>query len=365
MRKSPKNPGHGKNQTSNFSRAKHHACTRKSYIPSTTNPLARRGKMKKTQAILYTSIITLILILTATSTKAYIPGPGTQVALVPYADSGNGGTLPTTDPAFSDFTFTDLPWSNVTAGNLTAYQIVVLMIEPNSAPYPLVSPGASTLSPQQLTDLNNWVYNGGKLIIHDSEMAAVNYSWLPYHFTTNNPGAGGYTGQPITYMESDFLGNNTPSSPNFINITQADVNIWEDAVGDSNVFVSQDAHWCGHIEATNGNGVRGWVHTYATYGNGTMIYNGFDQDYLSSSTTPGTVGIANTAKLFLLELKMPWGTDYDMPCSRKATAVGGEIINTPTLLNYLTIAIAATAVITTVTLLFKKLLNTRLPKPGT
>jgi hypothetical protein len=242
----------------------------------------------------------------------------------------------------------------VTAGNLTTYQIVVLLIDAGAS--------SPVLSPQQASDLNDWVNAGGKLIMYDSEMPAIDYSWLIYPFTTNNPGAMGASGE-LTYLEDNDLGNSNVTSPYYINITQQDANVWSDAVGDANVFVTQDVHWCGHIEAININGVLGWVHTYAVYGDGLMIYDGFDIDALSGAMTPGIVGITNLAKLWLQELTVPWGTDYNLECGRKVVeTVGGEILEGPVLSNFVIIAIAVAAAIATIALLSKKLLRTRFPK---
>lgn len=307
--------------------------------------------MKK--RVLIGSVVALMLLSTALSAKAFIPGPGTQVAIVPDASSTKDGALPTTDIAFANFVFTDLPWGNVTGGNLTAYQIVVFLVD-DAAPDPL-------LSAQQAADLNNWVFSGGKLIIYDSEMSAVDYSWLVYPFTSYSPGANEYSGQ-ITYMESNSLGSTDPLNSHYINTTQSDANAWRDAVGDSNLFVTEDIHWCLHIECTTGVGTTGWTHTYARYGDGLMIYNGFDIDYLSAATTPGTVGIANLAKLWLLELQQPWGADYNLPCgSVEPKPVGGEVLDSPVLPNFFAI-VAVTLVAAAFVLLSKKLLHVRFPR---
>ena len=307
--------------------------------------------MKK--SIVIGSIVALMLLSTAISVKAAIPGPGTQVAIVPDASSSNGGTLPTTDVAFANFTFTTLPWANVTAGNLTAYQIVVLVIDS----------AYTGLSAQQVTDLNTWVSNGGKLIIYDSEMSAIDYSWLPYPFTTSNPGGAGASGQPITYNEDNTLGDNDPASWYYINITQSDSNIWSDAVGDGNVFTTQDVHWCGDMEAENYLGTIGWIHTYAVYGDGLIIYNGFDIDPLYSGTVPGTLAETNLAKVWLLELAQPWGADYNLPCQRKVVGpVGGEILESPVLPNLIIAAAAITVLSAAFVLLSRKSLRTRLPR---
>ncbi len=285
--------------------------------------------------------------------KAVIPGPGTQVAIVPDPESLNGGILPSTNPAFANFTFTNVPWADVTAANLVAYDIVVLLID-SGAGYP-------PLNASQATDLNDWVFNGGKLIIYDSEMQLPDdyYAWLPYAFNTSAPGPiGGFAGE-ILYMELNTLGRyDNPASPYYINATVDYIyNNWADAIGDANVFASFDAHWCGDIEIINLNQVVGWVHAYAVYGQGLMIYNGFDIDYLGSGTPPGPENINALAKIWLLELQQPWGTDYNLPCARTVVEkiVGGEILAANILQTvgpYL--LILATAIVATAGILVKK-----------
>jgi hypothetical protein len=304
--------------------------------------------MKKGLCFILVAVVALSCVSIST-VISYIPGPGTQVAIVPDPTSTNGGTLPSSDAAYANFTFTNLPWVNVTAGNLTSYHIVVLVIDAG-APTPL-------LAPQQVTDLNNWVYNGGKLIIYDSEMPAVNYTWLPYPFTTSNPGAAGASGQPVTYLEDNTLGDSNPASYYYINTDQGPGNVWSDAIGDANVFLSYDIHWCGDIEAENILQTVGWVHTYAVYGDGLLIYNGLDIDPLGVGTVPSSIGVGNVAKIWLLELAQPWGSDYNLPCSRKVIPVGGEIITTP-LIPTLLAVIAISILVATVTLLSKKLPRT-------
>jgi hypothetical protein len=294
--------------------------------------------------------ILMFSLLAISPVKAIIPGPGTQVAIVPNPSSTHGGTLPSTDSAFDDFTFTNLPWANVTAGNLTSYQIVVLLID-GDAPTPM-------LTPSQVTDLNNWTYYGGKLILYDSEESTVDYSWLPYPFTTTNPGAlGGITGS-ILYMENNTLGTDlSPASPYYINTTVDYIfNYWSDIIGDANVFATFDSHWCGDILAQNALFDEGWVHTYAVYGNGTMIYNGFDIDPLLATTVPGPEDINALAKIWLLELQQPWWEDYNLPCLRQAIpSVGGEILTTNTLEMLAPyILILASAIAATAGILYKK-----------
>jgi len=314
--------------------------------------------MKK--SIFALALIFALTYLVTAPVEAPIPGPGTQVAIVPDPTSTNGGTLPSTDPAYANFTFTNLPWANVTAGNLTAYQIVVLLID-GLAPTPL-------LSPSQVTDLNDWVFNGGKLIIYDSEQSpGPDYSWLPYDFNTTNPGAlGGFVGD-VLYMEDNTLGlDDNPASTYYINTTVDYIfNDWLDAIGDANVFTTFDPNWCGDIEIVNALVATGWSHTYAEYGSGLYIYNGFDIDYLSVDTAPSANDINAVAKIWLLELKQPWGTDYNLPCERQVIeeeAVGGELltINKVLLLARVLappVLIVALAVAVTVGLLYRKRLQ--------
>lgn len=251
----------------------------------------------------------------------YSPGDGYQ------------GMLPEHDVAFANFTFTNLPWANLTAGNLTNFDIVVLCVDYLS-PQPVVTP-------QQASDINAWISAGGKLIIYDSEMTPQDYSWLVYPFNTTNPGAYGYAGS-IVQMEDNSLGedNDLGNAFYYINTTvdQAS-NDWEDAIGDGNLFTTFDPHWCGDIEAINGEAVQGWMHAYARYGNGMMIYNGFDQDPIywvgaGNDTVPSSTGYDALAKIFLLELAQPWASDYNLPCgnpiAEKLNPVGGTLLSADT-----------------------------------
>ena len=253
-----------------------------------------------------------------------------NVAIVPDRVCAHGGTLPTTDPAFAAFTFTDMAYAAVSAANLAAYDTVVLLIETTTVP----------LTASQKTDLNNWVFGGGKLIIYDSEtVPGVDYSWLPYPMSTANPGAIGYSFGDIVFVEENSLSSTTLASPYYIDITTVPAGAWSDAVGDCNVFVTYDLHWCGDIKARNyysypdspgyDGSPAGWVHTYAVYGCGLFIWNGFDVDPLSSGTTPSTTGVGNLAKIWLMELEQPWCDDYNLPCTERVVpeeAVGGAIV---------------------------------------
>ena len=249
-----------------------------------------------------------------------------NVVFVPSDSSPHGGTLPTTDPAFATFSFDTMAWADVNTANLAPYDTVVLMINMPTVP----------LNASQEADLIDWVQGGGKIIMYDSEtVPSGNYSWLPYPMTTINPGAMGYSSGNITFVENNTLGCTEPTNSTYcINTTIVPTGGWEDGVGDCNIFVTFDPHWFGHIKAENYysyppspgyNGTpAGWVHTYAPYGDGLFIYNGFDIDPLWSGSVPNSTVLwdGNLAKIWLLELKQPWGTYYNLPGTTPASYIG-------------------------------------------
>ena len=164
------------------------------------------------------------------------------------------------------------------------------------------------LGAQQKADLLAFVNNGGKLIIYDSECTSQNYNWLPYPFTTNNPGARGGRGT-VHIVEDNGLSTKvgdpscTSGDPLCINATTLGANT--DAVGDMNVMTTFNPNWCLDMSGTNSLQQTGPTHTYARYGSGLIIYNGFDLDVLTSSTAPvNTVPAGNLSKIFFQELKV-------------------------------------------------------------
>jgi hypothetical protein len=246
--------------------------------------------------VAHSSVAVLIL---AWSAAAYALSASTNVALIPdnHGAAGGAGFLPTSDPAFSGITFTNLALADVSAANLTGNDTVVL----NQVCDPI-----NQLSPSQRTDLVNFVNAGGKMIIYDSDACGtipVDYSWLPFALVTNSPGPTGSTGGMLTITEQDALGTSNSASALFIDTSL--ITSQTDAVGDANVMVTKDVHWCGHADATNVNNVTGFVHAYAIFGSGVFIYNGMDTNDMSTGTTPGTAdGPANLAKMWLQELQL-------------------------------------------------------------
>jgi len=243
-------------------------------------------------------------------------GQSVNVAIIDGPGVISGGTFPTSGPAggFGDFTFTSLPVANVNAANLAAFDTVLLNVSSSG-----VSCNINNLSAAQLADLVAFINGGNKLIIYDSECTfggSVDYSWLPFPFTTNNPGATGSQGT-VNIVEENTLSTSGAADPHFIDA--AVLGSQTDAIGDMNVMVTLDSNWCLDMSGTNVSQVTGPVHAYARSGTvgsvGLIIYNGMDVDYLSGSTSPdATTGSGNLAKIWLQELQQPFNPD-NLPCA--------------------------------------------------
>jgi len=215
----------------------------------------------------------------------------------------NGGCFPTTVNGYNVFSFVSTTGANFStnyATMLPLYDTVLLNVAGSSG----MSCNMNNLSANAKTALVNFVSQGGKLIIYDSECVAQNYSWLPYTFTTNNPGARGAQGQ-LTIVENNVLSSNVVSDPYYINEVLLETQT--DAIGDMNVMTTRDANWCLDMSGTNANQVTGPVHTYARYGSGLIIYNGWDLDYEACSSAPSTTtGPGNLSKTWYQELMTPF-----------------------------------------------------------
>lgn len=261
------------------------------------------------------------------------------VAIVGSPSVINGGTFPTTTlnnaPYSLGATFVNIPRTSISTASLgpggvcgaSACDTVLLNVASNASS-PTLGLGCNlttNLTAQMRADLVTFVANGGKLIIYDSECSAQDYSWLPVPFTTQNPGARGGTGT-VTIVEDNALSTKvgdptcTGGDPLCINAQTLGANT--DAVGDMNVMVTRDPAWCLDMSGTNVAGTTGPTHTYARYGNGLIIYTGFDVDVMGASTAPvNTVPAGNLSKIWFQELKVQFnptplqvnGAPY-MPC---------------------------------------------------
>ena len=221
-----------------------------------------------------------------------------NVAVIGSLGSSNGGTLPS-DIGITGLgiTFTNLAPASVSTASLATYDTVVLNVASSQ-----MGETTATLSTDAKEDLVAFVGNGGKLIIYDSECASADYSWLPYPFTTVNPGQQGATGT-LFIVEENTLSSNDPLNT-FYYIDAAYLASHTDAVGDMNVMTTYDPNWCLDMSGTNVVPATGPVHTYAEYTTGTnyglIIYNGLDIDCISTSSSN------ILRKIWILELMQPF-----------------------------------------------------------
>ena len=268
--------------------------------------------------------ILLLMFLLLGGYQAQAASQSVNVLMIGGPTVSNGGCFPTTVDGFSAFTFTSTTAANFNSNYATllpACDTVLLNVAGSSG----MNCNMNNLSTNAKTALVSFVSQGGKLIIYDSECSAQNYSWLPYSFTTNNPGAMGAQGQ-LTIVENNVLSSNVSSSPYFIN--ESILETQTDAIGDMNVMTTYNPNWCLDMSGTNYNRVTGPVHTYARYGSGLMIYNGWDMDYESFPNScnlnpPSTTsGSGNLSKTWYQELTTPFNPTplTALPCG--ITVVG-------------------------------------------
>lgn len=234
-------------------------------------------------------------------------GQSVNVAVIGSLFVQNGGAFPTTTTgptgAFTDFVFTVLPSATVNAATLAPFDTVLLNVASGFGQ--VNCDVANNLTASQKTDLVNFLNAGGKLIIYDSECPPQNYSWLPRPFTTSNPGALGGIGT-VNIVEDNFLGTDTTGDPHFID--EVMLGSQTDAVGDMNILTTTDPNICLHMSGTNAAAQSGPTHVYYQSGSGAglLIYNGFDVDFMFTTTSPdASTPAGNIAKIWLQELQQP------------------------------------------------------------
>ena len=282
--------------------------------------MLRRGKINKVLKMIGMGMLAIGLI----TPYAQAALQSTNIAYIQTQNVLNGGSFPfSANAAFAGFNFFQLPYTQVSAANLGAGGVCgasacdTVLLNVVSGTTPVTGSfycNVGLLSTQAKTDLISFVNNGGKLIIYDSECTSQDYSWLPYPFTTSNPGAQGATGV-VSIVEDNDLSSNVPADTHYIDA--GILGSTTDAVGDMNVMTTRDPAWCLDMSGTNVNQVTGPTHTYARYGNGLFIYNGFDVDLMNSGTAPNpAVGSGNLAKIWLHELQAPFNPSplTSLPC---------------------------------------------------
>ncbi|HEV7585274.1 MAG TPA: hypothetical protein VGO14_05795, partial [Solirubrobacteraceae bacterium] len=254
--------------------------------------------------------------------------PGSvKVALIPrngpVPPNGPDGIMPVSAyvsgrPAesFGVFSFSNVPLSQVTTAKLSQFDTVAL-----------IQVKVSSLTGSARAALAQFVADGGKLIIHDSDETKLNdYSWLLPGAYTTRVGAGcegcGGTSGSSTITNSTLISAN-PSDPSYVSL--GDLTRFTDAVGDANLLVSTDPRWFALARGTNSNanGESGAQVAFAN-NNGLIVYNGFDTDFVK--TTPSDAWRCNQptlgfkcpsgstptvdwiAHMWYLELLQGWGS---------------------------------------------------------
>lgn len=173
------------------------------------------------------------------------------------------------------------------------------------------------LTRSQQNALLTWVAQGHKLIIRDADICdSSDYSFVPYAFTTSASGRGGARSDVLEIVDPSSLGQRSGDPARVMN-TLAYLKNKDQQLGDSDVMKTVDPHWCGHMLSKNRVGEFGWVHAYARYGRGLIIYDGFDRDDVNSA-------IPEAVRLTKLEYAQPVGGE--LPCNAH---VASQLVLTP------------------------------------
>ncbi len=245
-----------------------------------------------------------------------IPGAG------PVPPDGPDGVMPTTtavagrpSESFGKFNFTSLGNNPITLAALSHYDTVAL-----------IQVRTSNLSASDRAALAQFVANGGKLLIHDSdETSGGDYTWLLPNSDSTLVGAscnacGSTTGTSQILANSGLISSN-PADAAFVDLNE--LGRFTDAIGDANMLTSLDSRWFALVKGTNARNEQGAQVAYSTNGTGLIVYNGFDTDQiLPTGTSPWRcVGRPNyqcnaqtghetvdwLAQMWYAELNQSWG----------------------------------------------------------
>jgi hypothetical protein len=269
----------------------------------------------------------ILVIASASNRTTYaLPGGSSKVALVPSQSglAGNGGFLVTSGfPGGFSPTFTNLNPADISNPSLSdpiaagGFDTVVLVqmgltYYPNPSTHRAFHDYYNTTKPTFKDRIDNFVWSGGKLIIWDSECQLNDYSEFIYPFTVSSPGAMGSPNGQIWIVENNTLSTNDTASTSYVN-TGAMSGGWD--IGDANVMVTFDPNWCSDMVCKNLLATVGPVQTYARYGNGLIIWNGLDMNYMGYDgiVANDNNGGHNFNYIWYLNLKQQWNPD-NLPC---------------------------------------------------
>lgn len=172
--------------------------------------------------------------------------------------------------------------------------------------------GAEMLNPSQIATLVKWL-PGHKLIMYNSDACSgtSDYTWLPYPFTTHNPGAKAARGNSLFLLENDALGTTDKDDATHFVDARAYAS-GDNQLGDADSVITKDPHWCGHVFLTSDTQDEGITQMYAiTANNGVMIFDGLDNNDDNQ--------IPQWQKLHTLEMQLPVPAS-GLPCT---VGVGG------------------------------------------
>lgn len=218
----------------------------------------------------------------------FVHASSNAIALIPkngpVPPNGPDGIMPVSSyvtgrpsEAFTRFSFHNVALGQITTATLSKFDTVAL-----------IQVKVENLTAPARAALAQFVANGGKLIIHDSDETKLNdYSWLlpggPYstRVAAGCEGCGGTSGSS-TVTNSSLISTN-PADPSYVNL--GELARFTDAIGDANLLVSTDPRWFALAEGPNSasNNESGAQVAFAS-NNGIIIYNGFDTDFIK--TTP-------------------------------------------------------------------------------
>ncbi|MBV9004922.1 MAG: hypothetical protein JO181_09710 [Solirubrobacterales bacterium] len=197
---------------------------------------------------------------------------------IPVNSPGGLGVMPISSyvsgrsaDSFDKFSFKYVALNDITTATLSNFDTVAL-----------IQVHTSDLTSAAKAALAEFVANGGKLIIHDSDETSLNdYSWLlPGPYSTRI-GAGcnpcGLTTGTSKIIENSGLISANPTDPTYVSLPE--LLKYTDAVGDANLLVSDDPRWFAAASGTNASNEAGAQVAYAS-NNGLIIYNGFDTDMI-------------------------------------------------------------------------------------
>ncbi len=166
---------------------------------------------------------------------------------------------------------------------------------------------AKDLAPWQIGELLQWVHDGHVLVVRDADRCtSSDYTFMPYAFTTSAGGHAAASGKRLDIVASSTLGSSSRGDRAHYIDTGAYLHDEVQQLGDTDLMTTHDEHWCGLMYGVNVYNVGGWVHAYARYGKGLIVYNGFDEDDIYSQ-------IPEAKRIAQLEYQQP--PSGRLPCN--------------------------------------------------